>query len=126
MAGHRSTAPSWAERTSCNGTATIRCLPRWSNFNPWRLHCGESMDMPSDVLDRWKRDYVLWAEIFALLNLAFLSVDIYTAHSANSFLRRPEYVPLVFSILATITLIIALWFRKFRRGMRLWRWTGFI
>ena len=82
--------------------------------------------MQSDVLDRWKRDHVLWAEIFALVNLAFLCVDIYTAHSANSFLRRPEYVPLMFSILATITLIIALWFREFRHGMRLWRWTGFI
>jgi hypothetical protein len=82
--------------------------------------------MQSDVLPKWKRDYVLWAEIFALLNLAFLCVDIYTAHSANSFLHGPEYVPLVFSIVATILLIAALWSREFQQRLRLWRWTGFI
>jgi hypothetical protein len=53
-------------------------------------------------------------------------VDIYTAHSANSFLHRPEYVPLVFSIPGSILLCIALWSREFQQRLGLWRWTGFI
>jgi hypothetical protein len=82
--------------------------------------------MRGEVLDRWKHDYVLWAEVFAVLNLSFLSVDIYVAHSENGFLRRPEYVPLVFSMVAPVLLIIALCWREFRQGLLLWRWIGFI
>ena len=36
-------------------------------------------------------------EIFVLLNLGFLTFDIYLAHSVNDFRSRAEYIPLFFS-----------------------------
>ncbi len=82
--------------------------------------------MRSELLNRWKGDYVLWTEIFAAVNLAFLTLDIYLAHSENNFLRRPEYVPLIFSAVSGLLLFVALWFREFRNSEALWRWTGFV
>ena len=47
-------------------------------------------------------------EAFVLVNLAFLSVDIYLAHSVNQFRRWPEYVPLYFSLAAPVVLLVGL------------------
>ncbi len=82
--------------------------------------------MRNELLNRWKHDYVLWAEVFAVLNLAFLSVDIYLAHAENHFQRRAEYVPLLFSLLAPPLLALGLWSREFRGRQGLWRWAGFV
>ena len=84
------------------------------------------MGMKGELPARWKRDYVLWVEVFAVLNLAFLSVDIYLAHSENQFQRRAEYIPLLFSIVAPLLLAGALWLREFHGRQGWWRWTGFI
>lgn len=54
-----------------------------------------------------------WAELFAIGNLAFLTVDIGLAHSVNAFERRPEWIPIVFSVVATILLSAT-----FPRGIR--------
>ena len=44
-------------------------------------------------------------EIFIIGNLAFLAVDVYVAHLTNAFERRPEWLPVVFSIAAPLLLI---------------------
>jgi hypothetical protein len=46
-------------------------------------------------------------EIFVLLNLGFLTFDIYLAHSVNGFRQRAEYIPLYFSAFAPILLLVA-------------------
>ena len=37
-------------------------------------------------------------EVFVFANFAFLSLDIYLAHSINRFRHWAEWIPLVFSI----------------------------
>ena len=56
---------------------------------------------------RWANRRLL-LEAFVLINLAFLSFDIYLAHSVNSFRREAEYIPLYFSLAAPVVLLIAL------------------
>ncbi|HKD10149.1 MAG TPA: hypothetical protein VKB79_29845 [Bryobacteraceae bacterium] len=65
--------------------------------------------------DRWWNDPELWIEIFALLNISFLALDIYLAHSANQFRARAEYIPLLYSLIAPPILVVALTQRKKRR-----------
>jgi len=55
----------------------------------------------------WHEAWFL-AEVFAIVNLAFLTFDIYLAHSVNDFRRSAEYVPLAFSMIGPAILIIAL------------------
>lgn len=71
----------------------------------------------------WLRDPQLWVELFALVNLSFLVLDIYLAHSTNHFERWAERIPLYFSIGAPPLLIVGLiaW-RYGRTG--LWRRIG--
>ena len=51
----------------------------------------------------------MWIELFALFNLAGLAPDIFLAHSINSFRAPAEYVPLIFSLVAPVLLIPAIW-----------------
>jgi hypothetical protein len=81
--------------------------------------------MRSDRIGRWKSDYVLWVEVFALGNLAFLAVDIFLAHSENSFLRNAEYYPFFFSLGSPVLLIAALLAREVWGKPRLWSVIGF-
>jgi hypothetical protein len=46
------------------------------------------------------RDRQLLIELFAIVNLGGLAVDIFLAHSENQFRRDWEYLPLYFSIAA--------------------------
>ena len=41
----------------------------------------------------WYLDHRLWVEGFVLVNLAFLTPDIYLAHEENSFRRAPSTSP---------------------------------
>ena len=54
------------------------------------------------------------AEIFIIGNLAFLAIDVYVAHLTNAFERRPEWLPVIFSIAAPLLLMLAK------------RWTGML
>ena len=58
--------------------------------------------------DSWWKRPDLWVEGFVILNLGFLTFDIYLAHSENQFRSRAEYVPLFFSAIAPVVLILAL------------------
>ena len=71
-----------------------------------------------------RRDHQLWVELFALLNLGGLAADIFLAHSQNQFRRESEYVPLVFSILATLALAAVIPLR--RRMPAVWRDVGYL
>ena len=59
-------------------------------------------------------DPQLWLEAFAILNIGFLTFDIYLAHSVNPVSQPAEYIPLLFSAIAPVVLLFALCFRKRR------------
>jgi len=56
----------------------------------------------------WWSDPLVWAELFALSNIAFLAVDIGVAHAVNAFENPAEYVPVVFSLIAPALLVAAM------------------
>jgi len=64
--------------------------------------------------DRWWSLPQLWVEAFAILNLGFLTLDIYLAHSVNQFRNRAEYIPLLFSAISPLVLMVGLacWSRR--------------
>jgi hypothetical protein len=70
----------------------------------------------------WRTDYQLWVELFVLANFAGLVVDIFLAHSTNNFRRHSEYIPLYFSIVATIALALVVPLRQ--RYPLVWRHIG--
>lgn len=58
--------------------------------------------------NKWYLEPRLWLEAFVLVNLAFLALDIYLAHSANRFAHWAEYLPFYFSLYAPGALLIGL------------------
>ena len=50
--------------------------------------------------EKWYPSHRLLLEAFVLVNLGFLSLDIYLAHSVNEFRHPAEYLPLWFSLAA--------------------------
>src|SRR5215469_13901267 len=58
--------------------------------------------------ERWWGRPPIWIEVFVIANLGFLTFDIYLAHSVNQFRNRAEYIPLIFSTIAPVLLIIGL------------------
>src|SRR5689334_8408421 len=58
---------------------------------------------------RWFSSPQMWVELFALFNLAGLAPDIFLAHSVNLFHSRAELVPLIFSLIAPLVLLPAIW-----------------
>jgi hypothetical protein len=76
--------------------------------------------------NKWWLDHARWIEAFVLVNISFLAIDIYLAHSVNVFRVSAEYIPLYFSIAAPLVLVIGLiadWFQP--RGP-VWRDLGFL
>src|ERR1700750_1692986 len=71
----------------------------------------------------WHEAWFL-GEVFAIVNLAFLTFDIYLAHSVNDFRRSAEYIPLAYSIVGPAILVVALFFAG--RFEKLWRFTGYV
>lgn len=67
-------------------------------------------------------DHQLWIELFVVFNFGGLVGDIFLAHSQNQFHHPAEYVPLYFSIGATLTLTILLLLRD--RVPAAWRDVG--
>ncbi|HTM36445.1 MAG TPA: hypothetical protein VL156_06830 [Terriglobales bacterium] len=70
---------------------------------------------------RWLEPWLL-LEIFVFFNLGFLALDIYLAHSTNSFRNLAEYIPFYFSICAPFALLIGLLFSEPRQT--LWKILG--
>lgn len=61
--------------------------------------------------------------MFALFNLGGLVPDIFLAHSTNYFRHVTEYIPLIFSIVAPLILLPALWALATER-LKIWRALG--
>jgi hypothetical protein len=74
--------------------------------------------------ERWWTQPELWVEAFAILNIGFLTFDIYLAHSVNQFRNRAEYIPLLFSATSPLILIVSLSQRSKRR--LLWKILGHV
>lgn len=75
---------------------------------------------------KWYSDHRLWVEVFVLVNLAFLSLDIYLAHSVNQFRKPAEYVPLYFSLAAPVILLVGLLAGAWRGYEAAWRDLGYL
>lgn len=58
--------------------------------------------------DRWWASPQVWLEWFLVANLAFLAVDIAIAHAANAFEHWAEWIPIGFSVVATLLLLLAI------------------
>jgi hypothetical protein len=58
--------------------------------------------------ERWFLRPQIWIEAFAILNLGFLTFDIYLAHSVNQFRNQAEFIPLIFSATAPLFLSLGL------------------
>ncbi|MGH9517857.1 MAG: hypothetical protein ACRD3P_19495 [Terriglobales bacterium] len=72
---------------------------------------------------RWLEPWFL-LEVFVLMNLGFLTLDIYLAHSVNDFRRTAEYIPLYFSACSPLILLGGLLFIERRRV--LWNISGHV
>jgi hypothetical protein len=77
-------------------------------------------------LQRLLGDMRLWVEVFVLINLAFLTLDIYLAHSTNEFHRRTEYIPLYYSAFAPLVLLAGLIAREKFGYSAVWRDLGYL
>ena len=73
--------------------------------------------------NKWYAHPRMWVEWFALFNLGGLVPDIFLAHSVNYFHHKAEYVPLVFSFIAPVLLLPAVWALATSR-LKLWRALG--
>lgn len=74
--------------------------------------------------ERWWARPQIWVEAFVILNVGFLTFDIYLAHSVNQFRNRAEYIPLFFSACAPLLLIFALLVRY--RWPAVWKDLGYL
>jgi len=83
-----------------------------------------AVSLTQQTRERWLMNPQIWVELFAILNIGFLTFDIFLAHSVNSFRMRAEYIPLLFSALAPIFLIVGLTLRY--RHAKLWKWLGYL
>lgn len=75
---------------------------------------------------RWAHDFQLWLELFVTVNLAFLALDIYIAHSVNQFRHVAEYIPLYFSIGAPLAMAVVILLRWVWHFQAPWRDIGYL
>jgi len=80
----------------------------------------------SSLVQRWTGDPGLWVEVFVILNITFLALDIYLAHSTNEFRRRTEYIPLYYSLIAPVVLLAGLIARERFGYPAVWRDLGYL
>jgi hypothetical protein len=74
--------------------------------------------------ERWWVRPQIWVEVFAIMNLGFLTLDIYLAHSVNQFRNKAENIPLIFSAVTPLVLICALAMRY--RRPTVWKVLGYL
>ncbi len=79
------------------------------------------------VPERWMRPE-LWVEVFALVNLAFLTLDIYVAHSYNHFESAAEWIPFGYSLAGPLLLVVGMIGARTFTPLRetRWRWMGLL
>jgi hypothetical protein len=74
----------------------------------------------------WLVDARVWLEAFVTINLAFLTLDIYLAHNVNAFRHEAEYIPLYFSLVAPLVLIVGFVLRHRWGYIPAWRDLGYL
>jgi hypothetical protein len=74
--------------------------------------------------EHWWAQPQMWVEAFAIVNIGFLTFDIYLAHSVNQFRTHAEYIPLIFSASAPLILILGLSLRP--RWPMVWKDLGYL
>ena len=67
---------------------------------------------------KWLDKCPVLLECFIIINLAFLAIDVYIAHSINTFAHRAEWIPFIVSI-AAAPLLLAMRFCGGTRANRL-------
>jgi hypothetical protein len=73
--------------------------------------------------ERWWARPQMWVEAFVILNIGFLTFDIYLAHSVNQFRNQAEYIPLLFSASSPVVLIVGL---TMRYRPLVWKLLGYV
>ncbi|MEE8149732.1 MAG: hypothetical protein V3T75_04680 [candidate division Zixibacteria bacterium] len=71
---------------------------------------------------------LLVIEIFVIVNIGFLAIDIFIAHSANAFHYPTEWIPFYFSLVAPILLLVefvANWRNRERKLQTIGRVVGY-
>lgn len=68
----------------------------------------------------------LVVELFAIANLAFLTVDVFVAHSINAFHYPIERIPVGFGVAGAALLLVGLAADAFDLGRRRARWAGLL
>ncbi len=74
----------------------------------------------------WALDLELLLELFVTSNLAVLAGDIVLAHSVNRFRNPAEYIPLYFSAVAPVLLLIVIVVRWRGGFVAAWRDVGYL
>lgn len=77
------------------------------------------MDKYGGIMTNFIRLNSIILHIFIIINLSFLTIDIFIAHSINNFSNLAEWIPFYFSLTSPIFLIIELgknWFNKNRKA----------
>ena len=74
---------------------------------------------------KWIRNGSLIIELFIVINLGFLTLDIFVAHSINAFAHPAEWIPFYFSISAPLLLVIELGL-NWRNKQKSYRLIGFV
>ncbi|CAN5786169.1 hypothetical protein BH23PLA1_BH23PLA1_14760 [soil metagenome] len=67
----------------------------------------EVIEIRDDPSPWWTRP-LPWVELFVVSNIAFLTVDIYVAHSINRFAEPAEWVPFAYSAVSPVILVLAM------------------
>ena len=68
---------------------------------------------------KWLNKCPTFLQVFIIVNLAFLAIDVFVAHSINAFAHGAEWIPVVFSLAASPLLVAAMFC-----GTRLKRFLG--
>lgn len=91
--------------------------------------------MPHSLLQKFRSiaSPLAAVELFAWSNLAFLAVDVFIAHSMNAFADSAEWIPVGFSLIAPVALLVAMVLQRgvcpstFGAGRaRIARWIGLV
>jgi hypothetical protein len=73
----------------------------------------------------WLAQFDLWLEAFIIFNFGCVTGDIVLAHGSNHFRNEAEYIPLVFSPIASVLLLTAFFLRLRFRWQSAWKLFGY-
>ena len=75
---------------------------------------------------KWYLDHQRWLEAFVIINLGFLALDIWLAHTVNQFRNPAEYIPFYFSLAAPVVLLLGCFIRERTGHEAPWRDLGYL